>query len=353
MNILMVGPDYNAKGGMATVMKNFYKYYPEQNNLFFLISWKEKRKFIMFLNSIFTIRKLIKKHSIDIVHFHVSEDFGFYRKAIFSLLVSKKVKKIFHFHSATFDLFYSKSNRFYRFLITKSLNRIDQIVALTEEWRAFYDTITSSDICVIHNAVPIPTNKLYNHSSVKIVTFGRIGYRKGSYDIVKLAKKLSINTSSDKQIYFYLYGDGGEEKEQLRARLIENNIYNVIIEDWLDDYEEVLQETAIHLLPSYHEGMPLSVLETMSYGIPNIASNVGGLSEVIEDGINGFFVKPGDTEDMEDIILRLLNDEVLRNKISIESRHTIIKHFSLPVYFDKWDQLYKKVVYSGFKQGER
>ncbi|MGI8170482.1 glycosyltransferase family 4 protein [Enterococcus lactis] len=349
MNILMVGPDYNAKGGMATVMKNFYEYYPEKEHLFFLISWKENHKLIVFLQALVTLRKLIKKHSIDIVHFHVSEDYGFYRKVLLSLVVNKKARTIFHFHSATFDLFYSNSNKLFRSLIRKSLNRIDQIVALTEEWRAFYANVTSTNICVMHNAVPIPPQKLYKNSSVKVVTLGRIGRRKGSYDIVKLAEKISVSTSYSNPIHFYLFGDGKEEKEKLKVIVNKKKIENVTIEDWLDDYEGLLQETAIHLLPSYNEGLPLSVLETMSYGIPNIASNIGGLSEVIKDGVNGFLVEPGDIEGMEKLIKSLLNDDVLRNSISGKSSQTIAQNFSLHVYFERWLHIYKQLAERTFR----
>lgn len=343
MNILMVGPDYNAKGGMATVMKNFYKYYPEKDCLFFLISWKEEHKLIVFLQSFFTIRRLIKNHSIDVVHFHVSEDFGFYRKVFLSLLVNKKVGKIFHFHSATFDIFYNRSNRLFKFFIRKSLNNIDQIVALTDEWRRFYAGITRTDVCVIHNAVPRPAENLYKTSATKVVTFGRIGHRKGSFDIVKLAERLVTIPSSNQPIQFYLFGDGGEEKEKLKGIVKEKRLENVNIEDWLDDYEQLLQESAIHLLPSYHEGLPLSVLETMSYGIPNIASNVGGLSEVIQDGVNGFLIEPGDIVGMQEIITILLSDSQLRKDISVKSRQTITENFSLSVYFDKWLKIYEQL----------
>lgn len=105
-----------------------------------------------------------------------------------------------------------------------------------------------------------------------------------------------------------------------------------------------MKKSVLHLLPSYQEGLPMSILETMSYGVPNLTTNVGGIPQVLRDGENGMVVKPGDIDAMFEKLSMFLEDEEFRIKCSLESFKTIKTHFSIVPYFEKWNQLYEDIM---------
>lgn len=73
--------------------------------------------------------------------------------------------------------------------------------------------------------------------------------------------------------------------------------------------EKEILDSTIGVLPSYNEGLPMSLLECMSYGLPMISTNVGSISSVISDGKNGVLIPPGNAEELALAIEKLLHDQ--------------------------------------------
>src|SRR5690606_3607785 len=81
-----------------------------------------------------------------------------------------------------------------------------------------------------------------------------------------------------------------------------------------------LMRAAIYVLPSYAEGLPMGVLEAMASGVPTISTEVGGIPDAIEDGVEGYLLRPGDVEGFADRIVRLLEDAALRARVGTAAR---------------------------------
>ncbi|EPI05677.1 glycosyltransferase, group 1 family protein [Enterococcus faecalis 13-SD-W-01] len=276
MNILIVGPSPVEKGGMATVVKNFLTKYMGENDFYLYDTWRRKKKNRLFLGRIFNYRKTLKKQNIDIVHFHVAEKGSFFRKSILLLLTPKRIKTIFHFHAAEFDSFYSSQTTIVQYYIHFIMDKANLIVSLDQTWREFYSTLTKTTIKIIPNGVELSTDIHYDTSSSDIITLGRIGRRKGSFDILKIAQAMQkINP----KIQFHLYGDGGEEKVKVLSLIEKHSLKNIHIHGWSSDTNSLFKKAAIHLLPSYKEGLPMSILESMANGVPNISTFTGGIPE--------------------------------------------------------------------------
>lgn len=340
MNILMVGPDSFAKGGIATVIANFKAHYKTES-VTFLTTWTEERPRLSGIKAFFQIRKHIRKKKINIVHFHVAQRGSFFRKALLAKLIPRKCKVIFHMHASQFDTFYNQSPLIVKKWIRRVLDSLDGIVALSSEWQNFYQTISSVPIKVIENAVKVAETNVYNPFASQITTFGRIGKRKGSYDILEVAQQIEPLFPN---VHFVLYGDG--ETKQLQAKIQEKRLKNVKIGGWVDATakEAILKKTVLHLLPSYQEGLPMAILETLAVGIPNLTSNVGGIPQVIQDQQNGFMVPPGDITLLTEKLLFFLTDEAQRKNMSEAAFLTIQQNFSLDAYFDKWTTFYQELV---------
>ncbi|EIA20030.1 glycosyltransferase family 4 protein [Listeria fleischmannii] len=338
MNILMVGPDPAEKGGISTVISNFKQYYSsDEHKLYFLSSWSGTKKWQTEWNAIRSIRRIISQKQIDLVHFHVAQKGSFFRKALLKKLVPSRCKIIFHMHASQFDMFYKNSPRLIQLFIRRTFNQTDHVVVLGENWAEFYRTITKTNVSVIQNAVRIPEKSLFNPDARTIVTFGRIGERKGSYDLLQVAERIQPLFPD---VRFVLYGDG--ETEKVTATIQKLGLKNVTLGGWISkkEQEAILKNTLLHFLPSYHEGLPMAILETMASGIPNLSTNVGDIRDAIIHGENGILTAPGDVHEMTKQLTKLLNDPLLLEKYAVCAREKIIRDFSIENYHTNWSAFY-------------
>jgi len=107
--------------------------------------------------------------------------------------------------------------------------------------------------------------------------------------------------------------------------------------------ESLLSISDVFLLPSEHEGFGLAALEAMSTETAVVATNVGGLAEVIEDGVNGFLTDPDDIDGMTETVAELLEDESLRVKIGRRARETVLAKYTKEKIVSQYEELYYKV----------
>ena len=110
------------------------------------------------------------------------------------------------------------------------------------------------------------------------------------------------------------------------------------------DVAQVLQGSDVFLLPSETESFGLGALEAMACGVPVVASNVGGLPEVVEDGETGFLAPVGHVEEMAKHLRRLLSDPDLHARMSHAARARAETHFQLEPAVDRYQAAYRRVV---------
>lgn len=112
---------------------------------------------------------------------------------------------------------------------------------------------------------------------------------------------------------------------------------------WLDQSQskiELLERSSIFALPSYNEGLPVSILEAMAAGLPVISTNIGGIPEQIDHKASGFIIKPGDTESLLNHIKFLLENEDARKQLGEAAKYKVDKSFSLNVIGDEILNMY-------------
>ena len=91
---------------------------------------------------------------------------------------------------------------------------------------------------------------------------------------------------------------------------------------WVDEAgrDALLRASDVFVLPSFHEGLPMAVLEAMAWGLPVVTSAVGGLPDVVSDGVEGLVVKPGDTADIARALATLIQDDEARGRFAQAAR---------------------------------
>ena len=149
--------------------------------------------------------------------------------------------------------------------------------------------------------------------------------------------------SIGKKISLILTGGGDEEYEKMiRSQIGKMDMHGSIkalgrVEDLLGYY----QASDVFLLPSYSEGLPIALIEAMSSGLAPIVSSVGGNTEVVEDGINGVLVRPGDVQGLANGMQRMASDPKFRKGISEAARRRIEDEFSLEKMAARYLEFYE------------
>ena len=116
------------------------------------------------------------------------------------------------------------------------------------------------------------------------------------------------------QLLIYGPNPDGDITQRIESHKLQHRAHYM---GWADpsQFEQLFSQVAINVLPSYHEGLPMTILETMAYGIANITTAVAAIPEAVNHE-NGALLQPGDTQMLADAILSLLQNPQLRKEKS-------------------------------------
>lgn len=188
---------------------------------------------------------------------------------------------------------------------------------------------------VIYNSVDeekfVFSNPVDN-KNLEMIFIASLERRKGIFDLL-----FSINelVKSGHMIALKIVGDGYLKNEVINY-IEMNNLNTVDLLGFREDIKDLISKADILVLPSYDEGLPLSILEALSSGRPVIATRIAGIPEVVSDENNGFLFNPGDTKELTHCILKFNDD---KNKIRLmghEGRKVIENKFCQSVWLNKW-----------------
>lgn len=324
--VITLGCDYETlKGGIAQVIESYSRIF---ETFYFIPTVKEGGKLYKFWVMLVAIIRLCYYsiwRNIKIVHIHACSNNSFRRKRIFVFIAKCLGKKVvFHIHGAEFKSFcecYGKQR------VIRVLKRCDAVIALSHSWQDYFrNELGLSNVVIINNIVnlPVVVDGLKNENMFNMVFLGEIGKRKGIYDLIYLL--LDDKENYEGRLRLHVGGNGETKKFE---RLIEPIDSIVKFYGWVDvDRKQyLLSQANAYILPSYNEGLPISILEAMSYGLPIISTNVGGIPEIVEDSYNGFLISPGDKEAMKKAIDKLLCNPELREEMGEHSKQLVEKFF--------------------------
>ena len=342
----MCASSLKVKGGMVSVVKNYLGYSDWGDvKITYIPTHIESNKYVLiayFVIAYIRILWLVFTKKVDIAHLHVAERGSFYRKAfILQTLKRHGIKVILHHHGAEFDLFYNGLSEKRRQYVNEILKIADLNIVLSQRLVSMIKQKSpEAKVEVLYNAVDIPVSNPYDENARNILFLGRLGKRKGTYDLLEAIKR--IDNDLPKDVKFYLCGDGEVEeiKKEVAKMCIERRIAHI---GWTDGQKKefFMRQCMINVLPSYNEGLPMTILETMSHGIPNISTCIASIPEVLHDGDNGFLIEPGDVDTLCGRLLELASDNGLRKKFSLASYKLMKKAFSLHTNVKKLKEIYK------------
>ena len=311
--VLTISPNKNGKGGIASVVSSISVYYEGFNYIITSNGSSIFSKIGYLISSISQLLYYILVKKIKIVHIHGASRNSFYRKSIYvNICHFFKTKIVYHSHGGNFELFYEQLKKQGRASIIKNtLDKADVLVVLTNNWKKFYSTITDENKIIVLNNIVIPPKEIqkkrYSEAPLSFLFLGDIRDKKGIFDLIEV-----IAANKDKlKGKIHLYVGGREEVRRLETAIKQNELQDIVsFEGWVagDKKEELFFKSDIYILPSYIEGLPVSILEAMSYGMPIISTNVGGIPELITSGENGILFDAGNKPELLNAINYFLNN---------------------------------------------
>lgn len=303
------------------------------------------------------IKRIIKENEIKVIHAHDNN-------ASINALLAKKifglnVKIISHIHSCYPWLSSTNKNKIIDYLFRK---RYDYNIACGSTVYDFYrentNYVNQNNTSSLSNAIDVSeidnikedTSQIYNQYNIpkdKIILgyVGRLIELKG---IIPFIKKVKENEDKFQDCRILLVGDGPQEKE-IKSLIKELNLeYLFILTGFQSNTYKFYPIIDIFFLTSKYEGLPMVILEAMTFEIPIVSMNVGSINEVVKNDYNGYLVSPQDYDEFLEKLLELKENKKRIENYGKKSREIIEKNYNIDDYVKKVINIYDKSLNNNF-----
>ncbi len=347
-SVVMLGPGLNVRGGVSGVEKLLLDALPEEVHATHIATMVEGGKWtkaVTFAQSLARLTMELRQHP-DVVHIHFASGASNIRKIILArVALARGASVIMHAHGGGYKKHWERMSPAARSITLNTLQRVQRLVVLGEGWKTFFESIgvPRHRIVVMPNPVLLPESVPERSlgGKVRFVYFGMITQRKGVFDLLEAIAKLSPECRA--RVEFVLAGNG--DVPQLRERASALNVQDVVeIREWVDPAERdrLLASAHAFVLPSHTEGLPMSLLEAMAWGLPPICTPVGSIPEYVIDNANGLLIAPGDVSQLAAAIERLVSQESVRVHMGRLARATV-EPLCVKRYSDRMCAVYRSV----------
>lgn len=342
----MLGTSPDARGGIASVVAGYQDAALfERWDVRYLTTHVQAgafRKLAVASKAWCSLFRMLVCGDVALIHIHMSSRASTWRKFMFVVLaVAFTTPFVVHMHGGNYVDFYNKEcGRFGRSLIRWVLHRAAHVIVLSAGWQDQIRRIEPrARTLVIHNFVPLPTTAAMEHAMdstepASLLFLGRLTREKGAFDLVRAAGKLNFD--------FRLIMGGGGDPGPLYALADSLGIKDkVAFPGWIsgNDKARALSEAEIFVLPSHFEGVPVAILEAMAWGVPIVATGVGGIPEVVGPA-EGVLVLVGDVDALAAALNGLLANPSMRATMGKAARSRVAATYSREAVIPHIDQLW-------------
>lgn len=330
----MVGSSLEQNGGIASVEKLILKHAPNDIEIQHITSFNDGLmiyKFLVFTKALAKLIWELLSQKVDIVYLHISERGSLLRKSILALIAFIFHKPVvMHAHGAEFHLNYSQLPKWVQQLVRHIFRRCYGLIVLSNSWKDFYVQnlgLNPQQVFVLPNPTELPVRipQRQNVNQVTLLFCGRVGQRKGTFDLIEAFANLPVEQKNCAKLI--IAGDGDIQQGR---KLVEslNLTEHITFAGWVnsEQRDKLLAKADVFILPSYNEGLPMAILEAMSWGLPVITTPVGGIPELVVAYENGLLVKPGDIQQLSAAILSLITNEELRLTMGRTARERVLPY---------------------------
>jgi glycosyltransferase involved in cell wall biosynthesis len=286
-----------------------------------------------------------------ILHVHLAANSSTWRKLII-IQVGRffGLDYLIHVHDPKYAPFYSDLPRWLRSTVRSMFRNASGIVVLgTPAVNTVTDlfAIPRERIDVIPNGVPGPTCLAQRRARNKniephILFLGHLHRRKGVQDLIEALSRPEIAELP----WSATLAGGGPEQAEFVLQAEQLGIRDRIsFPGWLprDSVTALLEAADILVLPSYAEEMSMSILEGMAYGLCVVCTPVGAQAEVVEDGVSGLVVSPGDVGGVAAALVKCLTQPALRRRLGNGAREAFLRSYNITDYPERIAAVYRRL----------
>lgn len=360
----MVGTKLDGRGGVASVLRTWKQFglmdrwrviYVPTNG-----PGGTGKKALLAIRAWWKCAWLIVGGRIELVHVHTSSYSSFWRKSpIFATAILSRRPLVVSLHGGAFRDFYASRSRLGKAWIRLVMRRAERFILLTDSWKQWGDaTEPRIRAVVIPNPVPeLPElSKLgeskpeSNHRGAEssaampvLLFLGRIEAEKGIFVLLEALATAKRN-GAQWQLVCGGTGDLGAAR-QCATRLGLSN-EEVRFVGWVDGEakRDWLRKCDMLVLPSFIENMPVALLEAFAYGKPVLATRVGGIPDIVLDGVDGFLFPPGDQSALAQLLTNSLESSANLKSMGVAARKKALLQYSPEHVIGQIEATYKQLL---------
>jgi glycosyltransferase involved in cell wall biosynthesis len=354
---LIIGEEFD-KNILSKVKKNNF-------NIIQIKGLKGKLNFFCDPIILLKLIKLLTKKRYDIVHTHTTKAGILGRIAAY---ISGVPIIIHGLHGSTFQAFNSGLLNWFLFLLERLTGRftdayisvskvlsekyVEKGIGKKENYYTVYSGMKLNKFCDVRERINYGEKQRelgINSKHFVIGNVARLETRKGHKFLLDAVKKVIIERK-DCPLKLLIIGEG-EDREKLENYTRELNLEEkVIFAGYREDVEELMALMDIFVLTSLREGLPRVLVQAVAVGIPLVAFNVDGVSEIVKDNHNGFLIRPRDVEQLANRIVRYIDNKELVLLHGQKGREFIKGKWSIEDMVDKIDKIYQDLIQEKIKK---
>lgn len=380
LRVLMIGPVPRIYGGISAVTGAILDSdLPTRCRLIYVAEGTRQgplAKLGRFIAALLQASWLLVTRQADLMHLHVGDASSLYRHILYLAMGRLAgLPVLFHWHvpgqvaphesaepaadgreqGSDWDV-YASGNRLQRWLIRWALRSASRVIVLSESWRPALERIIGPDgaeadlvaagerrVVALPNPVDCkaiaPPAMPRSGTPATVLFLGDFSPRKGARDLLAAVPAVQARRPD---VRFLVCGGQPPTDVRLQAAALDGAASFPGFVRGADKLR-LLQEATVLALPSYAEGVPITLLEAMAAGLPVVITPVGGIPDVVEDGRNGLLVPPGDVPALAAALNCLLDDAALRERMGAANRQKALAEFDVPIYVARLLALYQAV----------
>ena len=249
----------------------------------------------------------------------------------------------------------SKQGKAWQWFVRNVICLCHGVIVLSSEWKGLQEVVPNCQMYYLPNAinllsyVDVGREKIESKGEkpfLHILYLGHIGKEKGSFDLISAAKTVL------RQDYGVVFDLAGQEQvigdmKQLSTEVVDAGLDQFIhIHPAVTGTEKIklFRSADIFVYPSYHEGMPMAVIEAMACGLPIIATQVGGLPDLVCPGVNGLLVPAGQPDQLANAIHQLVVNPQLRYSMQTSSFRRAQENFDIEKLVSRLLDIYRALL---------
>lgn len=336
--LIMLGAAPGTRGGIATVVEAYrseglFRRWPVE-----YVATHGDGSPLVALKGAGRFAALLAQYRRAVLHVHTRAGAGFWRDATYmAAALAARCPLILHLHGGGFDRFYDRSGAG-QAVVRHFLERALCVAVPSQRMAAWIRSVSPSANATFLPS-PVVLGPLQPGARPNLILFlGRLHADKGIYDLLDAVSQLRSAVPDVR-----LVCAGGGERAAVAEYAEHLGIGDAVkFTGWVgpSGKRALLESAAAYALPSYAEGMPVSLLEAMAAGVPVVASPVGGIPEVVVDGTSGLLAAPGDSATLQRHLRKLLLDRSLGERIGAAGRETVRARFAAERALPKLEELY-------------